>query len=283
MSRGLRRCAIIVLLLYIVAVASFPRTTAEVESRTEIKSGDLLYNRDEVAIIILRALFHQETLANTGTETFAMSPLSAASNGLNLAQASADTIVASQTGLSATLRFSWVPYDIGTKIGDSPGWAADVKPISLAGIPRDSMMIFPSMTMIKRIPYGTGNTFNYIIDANASLPVYPGNMMLVKNVTDDQGRITTILERPPRDYWAPTTSAEEIADKTIIQRIWANSHIVYKMDEAYVGETSFPTLIWPVKGENTLIPMIPDQVAIEGAMNMTRSGMHMRKIFWPVA
>ena len=67
-----------------------------------------------------------------------------------------------------------------------------------------------------------------------------------------------------------------------MQRMWANSHIIYKLDSAYVGETCFPDLIWPIRGTNSLIPMVPDDVAIRGALNVTRAGMHMRKIFWPV-
>lgn len=284
MSRGLKKYAAIVLLICIVAAASLPPATAEFEIRKEVKAGDLLFNDDITAIAILRLIFHQEKLANTDTETFAMSPLSTATdNGLTMAQASALSTAASHTGLITTLRYSWVPYDIGDKIGDSPYWAANVEPINFAGIPPNSMMIFPQMTMIKRMPNNMGNDFDHIIDANSSLPMYPGNMMLVKNVTDEHGRNTTAFERLPRDYWTPNASSQEIANKTILKRMWANAHIVYIMDKAYIGETCSPTLICPYKNISTFMPLVPDDVAINGALNMTRQGMHMRKIFWPVA
>ena len=78
-----------------VITASFPQALAEFESRKEIRAGDVLYNSDTSVIAILRALSHQETLARTDTETFAMSPLSPTTgNGLTLAQTSADTVVA---------------------------------------------------------------------------------------------------------------------------------------------------------------------------------------------
>jgi hypothetical protein len=265
-------------------VASLPQATAEFEYRAEIRAGDVLYNSETTVIAILRAISHQETLARTDTETFAMSPLpTAAGGGLALAQTSDDTMVASQTGFTATLRYAWVPYEIGDKIGDSPEWAANVAPIGLAGIPVDAMMIFPQMTMIKRMPVSTGNKKDYVIDANASAPMYPGNMMLVKNVTDDQGRDTIVLEPPYRDRWTPSTTPDEkIANKTIMQRMWANSHIIYKMDKAYAGETCSPTLIYPYKDITTLFSQVPDKTIINAALNMTHTGMHMRKIFWPV-
>ena len=201
---------------------------------------------------------------------------------MTLAQTSADTAVAIQTGFTATLRYAWIPYEIGDKIGDSPEWAANVAPIGFAGIPMDAMMIFPQMTMINRMPDSAGNKINYLIDANASAPMYPGNMMLVKNVTDEQGRNTTVLDRPPRDYWTPYTTHGPIDNKTIMQRMWANSHIIYKMDKAYAGETCFPTLICPYKEISSLFPQVPDEEIINGTLNMTHTGMHMRKIFWPV-
>ena len=180
------------------------------------------------------------------------------------------------------MRYAWVPYEIGDKIGDSPEWAANVAPIRFAGIPMDAMMIFPQMTMINRMPDSTGNKINYVIDANASAPMYPGNMMLVKNLRDEQGRNTTVLDRLPGNFWTPFATAEDIANKTILQRMWANSHIIYKMDKAYAGETCFPTLICPYKDIATLFPQVPDKDIINASLNMTHSGMHMRKIFWPV-
>jgi hypothetical protein len=269
--------------MLVVANASLPQAMAEFESRAEFKAGDTIYNSETTAIAILRAISHQETLARTDSETFAMSPLPGAGDGLALAQTSSDTMVATQTGFTATLRYAWVPYEIGDKIGDSPEWAANMAPISIAGIPVDSTLIFPQMTMIKRIPDSADDKSHYVIDANASIPMYPGNMLLAKNVTDDQGRGTTVFEWPLRDYWTPfTTPDEKIANKTIIQRMWANSHIIYKMDKAYVGETCFPALICPYNDITSLFPQVPDRDIIKSSLNMTHSGMHMRKIFWPI-
>lgn len=281
MSRGLKRLAVLVVLVLIVVNASLVQAIAEFESRGEIRTGNVIYNSETTAIAILRAISHRETLARTDTETFAMSPLSGTDGkGLTIAQTSADTMVATQTGFIATLRYSWVPYDIGDKIGDSPEWAANVKPINIAGIPADSMMIFPSMTMIRRMPVDEAGNSSYIIDANASLPMYPGNLMSVENASVEQG--TTAPGHTTGDFWTPYLPASEVANKTIIQRMWANAQIIYKLDDAYIGETCFPDHIWPVKSASIMIPMVPDDIVITGALNMTRDGMHMRKIFWPV-
>lgn len=283
MSRGLKGYAIVVLLLLIVIPAMLPQVMAEVETRKEIRAGNVLYNSDTSVIAILRALYHRETLANTDTEAFAVSPLSGAGNGLALAQTSSDTMVATQTGFTATLRYAWVPYEIGDKIGDSPEWAANLAPIGFAGIPVDTTIIFPQMTRLTRMSDSPGNKTDYAIDGNASVPMYPGNMMLVKNVTDNQGQNTVAFEWPPRNYWAPfTTPDEKLARQTIMQRMWANSHIIYKMDKAYVGETCFPEIICPYSEITTLFPQVPDREIIKSSLNMTHPGMHMRKIFWPV-
>lgn len=261
-----------------------PQATAVFEFRQELRAGNILYNNDVSGVLAIRALFHQETLANTDTEAFAMSPLLSTGNGLALAQTSDETVIAAQTGLDITARFAWIPYDVGHKIGDTPEWAASTQPINFAGIPIDSLMIFPSMTLIKRMPSSTVNNTNYIVDANASLPMYPGNIMLAKNITDEQGRNTTVLERPPRDYWTPYASDQEIANKTIMQRMWANSHIGLNLDRAYHGETCYPTLIYPVKASDiiTMMPLVPDSVSMGAALNLTHPGLHLRKAFWPV-
>jgi hypothetical protein len=281
--RGLKRYASLVVLIFVVVSASLPPVTAEFEARGEIRAGDVLYNSDTSIIAILRAISHQETLTRTGTGTFAMSPLSGTGDGLTMAQTSADTTAASQTGFTATLRYAWVPYEIGDKIGDSSEWAANVQPISVAGIPQGSKIMFPEMTMIKSMPDSTGNNTTYLTDANASAPMYPGNTILMNNAVDDRGRNTTVPGWPPRDYWTPfTTPDENVASKTIMQRMWANSHIIYKMDKAYIGETCFPALICPYGEITSLFPQVPDKDIITATLNLTHTGMHMRKIFWPV-
>jgi hypothetical protein len=77
-------------------------------------------------------------------------------------------------------------------------------------------------------------------------------------------------------------SPEEVANKTIMERMWRNVHINYNLDRAYVGETAYPQLIYPIKDTYTLMPFVPDQVSLDAALNMTQDGRHMRRIFWPV-
>jgi hypothetical protein len=93
----------------------------------------------------------------------------------------------------------------------------------------------------------------------------------------------TTLERPPRPYMTLFASPEEVANKTIMERMWRNVHINYQLDRAYVGATCFPDLVYPIKETYTLMPMVPDNVSISAALNMTQTGRHIRRIFWPVA
>jgi hypothetical protein len=281
--RGLKRHAVLVLLLGLVLAATLPAASAEFEFRKEVRAGNLLFNRDIIVVPIARALFHQETLATTDTEAFAMSPLpTTTGEGLSLAQTSSDTVAATQTGLFAvTLPFIWLPDYPSQMIGDSPTWAGNSQPISFAGLPQDTMMVFPQMTEITRIPISPGN-YDYDINIDNSIPVYPGNVMLSKNTTNARGQTVTTLERPPRPYMTLFASPGEVANKTIMERMWRNVHLNYQLDRAYVGETAYPQLIYPIQDTYTLMPFVPDEVSIDAALNMTQGGRHMRRIFWPV-
>jgi hypothetical protein len=282
--RGLKRYAMLGLLMYVVLVISFPQATAEFEFRRSIRAGDTLFNSETTILPLLRAIFHQQTLATTDAESFALSPLSStAGQGLTIGQTSADTMVATETGLFAvTLPFLWLPEYPGQMIGNSPDWAATTQPIRFAGLPLDTMMVFPQMDTIARIDNGPGNNYSYNIDSSNRAPIYPGNMMLVKNSTDKNGNNVTTLERPPRPYMTLIASPEEVANKTIMERMWRNVHINYQLDRAYVGETAFPQLIYPIKDTYTLMPFVPDKVSIDAALNNTQGGRHIRRIFWPV-
>ena len=284
MYRGLKRYAVIGLLMYVVLSVSIMPALAEFEFRKSVRIDDVLYNRDIIILPLARVIFHQDTLASTDTEAFAMSLLpTTTGEGLTLAQTISATVAATQTGLFAvTLPFLWLPEYPGQMIGDSPTWAGNGQPIRFAGLPLNTMMVFPQMTEITRIPISPGN-YDYDINADNSIPVFPGNMMLIKNTTDARGQNVTTLERPPRPYMTLFASPEEVANMTIMERMWRNVHLNYNLDRAYVGETAFPQLIYPIKDTYTLMPIVPDQVSISAALNMTQSGRHIRRIFWPVA
>jgi hypothetical protein len=282
--RGLKGYAVIGLLLYVLLSISLQPATAEFEFRKEVRVGDVLFNQDIIILPLARAIFHEQTLAATDTEAFAFSPLSATGDdGISIAQTSAETMVATDTGLFAvTLPFLWLPEYPGQMIGDSPEWAAASEPIRFAGMPVNTMMVFPSMTEITRPETDRAYVSSYIIDANNSVPIFPGNMMLVKNSTDKDGKNVTTLERPPRPYMTLFASPEEVAEKMIMERMWRNVHINYQLDRAYVGETCFPQLIYPIKETYTLMPFPPDPASLDAALNMTQGGRHIRRIFWTV-
>ena len=284
MFKGLKRYAVIGLLMYVVLSVSIMPVLAEFEFRKAVRIGDVLFNRDIIIVPIARAIFHQQTLATTDDEAFAMSPLpTETGEGLTLAQTSSDTVAATDTGLFAvTLPFIWLPDYPSQMIGDTPEWAGNTQPIRFAGLPENTMMVFPQMTEITRIPISPGN-YNYDINNDNSIPVFPGNVMLLKNTTNAEGQEVTTLERPTRPYMTLIASPEEVANKTIMERMWRNVHLNYQLDRAYVGETAYPQLIYPVKDTYSLMPFVPDPVSLSAALNMTQSGRHMRRIFWPVA
>ena len=86
--------------MYVVLAALLLQATAEFEFRKSIRAGDVLYNSETAILPLFRPIFHRDTLATTDAGAFAMSPLpTAAGNGLAIARTSADTIVATRTGL----------------------------------------------------------------------------------------------------------------------------------------------------------------------------------------
>jgi hypothetical protein len=262
-----------------------PVATAQVQIRRAVEAGDVLYNKEIIIFPLKRTLFHQDTLATTDTEALAISPISSGSStGFTLAQTSDETAVATSTGF-ITVNFPFIRIEDypGEPIGGGLNWAASAGPITFAGMAKDMTMTFPSMNKIIRTGSQAGDKIHYEIDANNSIPYYPGNMMLVKNVTNDKGENETVVERVPREYMTFVASPEEIANKTILERMWRNVHLNFQLDRAYVGETVYPTWIYPIKDTLTLMPFVPDSVSISDALNMTKPGKLFKRIFWPVA
>jgi hypothetical protein len=282
--RGLKRYAMIALVISIVLTASIPQSTAEFEFRKEIRAGDLLFNSETTIMPLIRSLFHQETVATTDTEAFAMSPLSStAGEGLTIAQTSADTAVATRTGVFvALLPFLRIDEYPGTTIGDGLNWVAKAEPITFAGLPKNTMMVFPGMDLIKRMDNAPGEDFSYVIDTTNSCPFLPGNVLDVKTVPNGRGGNETVFERKPKDYMTLIATPEQVANKTIMERMWRNVHLNYNLDRAYVGETCYPSLIDPLKNPFELTPMVPDNRSISDSLNMTQPGKHLLRVFWPV-
>jgi hypothetical protein len=284
--KGLKRHAIAALLLYLALLAAIPVATAEIEIRQGLRSDGLLYHNEIIILPLVRTLFHKETLAATDTEAFALTPLSPApGNGVALAQTSAETAVGTQTGFfDVNLPFMWLDDWPGQPIGDGLNWVANAEPITFAGIPQNTMMTFPSMIEIIRVPNGTGlGTDSSIIAFNNTIPYFPGNILDVRTAPDEQGINRTTFERFPRDYMTLFASPEEVANRTIMERMWRNVHINFNLDRAYHGETCYPALIYPIEEPYTLMPMVPDETSIRDSLKRTQPGTRLKRIFWTVA
>ncbi len=278
--------AIIVLAVYLVLLASIPIAGAEIEIRRGLRSGNMLYNDEVILAPFQYSIFHRDTAASTDTEAFAITRLSPdADNGITIAQSDASTVAATQTGFFNAILPNFRILDLpGPYIGQGTDWAGAVEPIRPAGLPMNTTMTFPDMTMIVHVDNATGNRTNAssIIDANNSRPLYPGNMMLVRNVTRENGRNETELVRVPRDYHKLIATPDYIANRTIMERMWRNVHLNYYMDQAYSGETCFPDLVCPVKNPFTVMYFLPMNRSIGDALILTRPGQHIKKLFWGV-
>jgi hypothetical protein len=291
-----------------------PAAETELEIRQELRAGDLLYNNEIILAPFEITIFHGQTLAATDTEAFAASPLTITGDGgFSIAQTSGSTVAATQTGFFDVVFPNFRIVDFPTApIGQGLSWVQNVQPIRIAGLPQNTM-IFPEMTEITQIDSRTGpdnytsdNSSNYprynssnntsysssnntsynpgyIINNNFSKPYYPGNMMIVKNVTDEKGKNETIVRPAPRDYMTIVATPEQVANKTIIERMWRNVHLNYFLDWSYSGETCCPDQIWPVKNPYAVMFQIQLSRSNSEALILTRPGQHIKRLFWPVA
>jgi hypothetical protein len=305
--RWLRRYAILALQVCLALSASLPVAESELEVRSELRAGDLLFNTETILAPFQISIFHGQTLAATDTEAFAISPLTVnGDSGFSLAQTSDRTMTATQTGFLDVHFPNFRIVDFPTApIGQGLAWVQDVQPIRIAGLPQNTAMIFPAMTEITRIDNRTGlenytsnnsssnpryNSSNntsydpgYIINNNFSKPYYPGNMMVVRNVTNDKGENETVIRPATRDYMTIVATPQQVANKTIIERMWRNVHLNYFLDWSYSGETCCPDQIWPVKNPYAVTFHIPLDRSNRDALILTRPGQHIKRLFWPVA
>lgn len=263
-----------------------PVAETELEIRQELRAGDLLYNREIILAPFQLSIFHGQTLAATDTEAFATSPLSATGDGgFSMAQTSDQTVAATQTGFFNVVFPNFRIVDFPSPpIGQGLAWVQKVQPMRLAGLPQNTAMIFPAMTEITRIDNGTGtgNNASYIINNNFCQPYYPGNMMVVKNVTNEKGENQTAIDRAPRDYMTLIATPEQVANKTIMERMWRDVHLNYNLDLAYSGETCYPDHIFPVKNPYAVTFQIPLNRSNSDALILTQPGKHVKRLFWPV-
>ncbi len=311
MLKRVRRYAIAVLIVYAIIIAMITPSAAQFELRQELRSGDLLANQETIIVPFQITLFHTQDATCTDAESFGLSPLpTAGGNGFSLAQTSARTATAAETGFFSVQQAPYVlPFDQvpGIVVGDTPSWVARMGPIRFAGLPAGTGMIFPDMTMVTRqinmttpptnqtatgnlTPGRANNTtdasqaikYDYIVDANNSKPFLPGNVMLVRTVKNARGVNETIIDRVPKKYLQLYATPEEIARRTIMERMWRNVHLNFHMDKAYSGETCYPDLIFPVKDPFALMSYYPTPLTVVDALQVTRPGTHIKKVMWPV-
>lgn len=320
MSRRLRGYALALLLGFLLIPALLPAVRAELEVREEVRSGDVLFNNEIIADPFNQTLFHTQDAAMTETEAFSLAPATADS-GLSLAQTASVAATGTETGYFNIFPIPYVlPYDLvpGYPIGDTPAWVSHVGPIRVAGLPANTGIIFPDMTMVRKkvgqgVPVadqanvsspaqnktataGSGNTSagnrtaspslpagsDLVVDANYSRPYLPGNLMKVSTVKNEAGQNETAIDRVPRAYQQIYATPEQLANKTIIDRMWRDVHLNFNLDRAYSGETCNPDVICPLRNPLTLMPWYPTTLTVADALKMTQPGSHLKKIMWPV-
>ena len=97
-----------------------------------------------------------------------------------------------------------------------------------------------------------------------------------------KGENQTVIDRAPRDYMTLIATPEQVANKTIMERMWRDVHLNYNLDLAYSGETCYPDHIFPVKNPYAVTFQIPLNRSNSDALILTQPGKHVKRLFWPV-
>lgn len=296
-ERSVERVILAIVICILISAIS-PTANAEIEIRKELRSGDLLYNDEFIFTPFAATLVHSQSMAVSDSDAFALSFPSPGAESLTMAQTSDESLTASRTGFMTTV----LPIvDITTYPGDPIGTGKfAIRPeasMRLAGLPYGTGIVFPAMTKISRNSSwiadardnirGINNSSGsyppaYDIDVNSSIPYYPGNIMIPGNNTTATGKNETVLKPLPKSYMKLMFTPGEVANKTVMERMWRNVHLNFALDQAYVGETCNPEWIWPKKEIYKLMLWVPQDKVISGALNITRPGTQLEHIFWPL-
>ena len=228
-------------------------------------------------------LVHQQTLASTDTEAFALDfPTPAQAGALtfaepDLAQTSAETVTGTQTGFFTA---NWCYFNLGSLPGiyhlspDVSTWHPMKSPD-----PVGSGLMWPYMTPMAATPAGVGG-IQFKPYLNETPAVNAGGSLLSTNAT--AGLLNTsknaTVPKPNRDYKNMTKG--DIANASGLERMYRNANLKNTLPQAYKGNTAYPTMIDPY--QDPLTPIKPSDYpkVIHDSLEMLNPGQELYTLFW---
>ena len=281
-------CIAVLIASLLLLSALLPGAASGGEARPEFCIGNVVYGNDASVNGMSQILAHQQTLASTDDESFALSFLDG-SGALSpaIAQTSSDTVAATTTGFFAA-NFLFNPV---TNMGAPPVGVGQIdvpSPVTTAKFSGPSLL-YPEMVVQGNL-LGKGELKDM---ARAGFS-FPPAQAVVANATvwqlgkmeSDQGAVgfraidkglPVILSAHHFDF---VSSPAQINNTSIVERLWRNSHQGNLMDYLYEGDAAYPQQIMPIKKPLLLVSCGDMSNAVKQGLAMTRPGSLLRRSLW---
>ncbi|CAJ38080.1 hypothetical protein [Methanocella arvoryzae] len=282
--RPVSPAAALLIVLCMVLTSVSMDASASNERKYELRTGNIVMGLDEINSGMFQELFHSQSLSTADTETLGIS--FPENNGVAITQTSDESILATSTGYFAAnmpfypcLNYGAPPVGIGVSVAAYP-----VTTAKFSG----NTLFFPEMV-------NQGNLFNNseLRDMNQTritLPPFAATSATseLRGLYSMQGinnsgfnarasDMPVVLSSQTLDFDA---TPAHINNTTIIERLWRNSHLGAILDNAYEGDTAYPTWIMPYRNPYSLMEMHSPSTIMKFAFQETMPGTRLFRSFW---
>lgn len=274
---------VLILALVVFSIAMPLYATAANEERIELRMGNIVFGGDIIENDMFQSVFHQQTLSTTDTESLG---ITGNEDGIDISQASDQSVAATSTGyFEANLPFYPCLNHGAPMVGIGESVAA--YPVTRAKFTGNTLF-FPEMV-------NQGNMLNntQLIERNmmrTTLPAYSATSATgtLQGLYASQGINNSGFNA--RNAGQPVILSSQTIDfdacppvinnTTIIERLWRNSHLGALLDNAYEGDTAFPSYLMPYKSPYILMEMHNPMTIVNYAMQETRPGAKLIRSMW---
>ena len=287
------RKLLIAMLIIAILIGSAIQVSAWGASNIKFVIGDVVYGNQAGVWKTNQNLFHQQTLAATDTEAFAISfPGATARNGLaamtlagpTIAQTSDAAIISTDTGF---FQANWCFNDFTNNGGFTVGAIGGIAP-PISGPMLGSGMIWPYMSTPGPAVGPTTMRFKPYMDSSSGLgnvSISPGSGM-INNTTANKSSpgtaganntTTAGASKKPLNY--KTATKEQIQDASGMEKLYRNAKVKSPLPQSYKGTIDRPTWINP---NSTVIKMTNQSKAVTDSMKMTQPNTKLHTLQWQV-
>lgn len=276
----------------IIAILIFSTIQVSAWGASNIKLviGDIIYGNQAGVWKTNQKLFHQQTLAASDTEAFAISfPGATARNGIGamtlggptIAQTSDAAILSTDTGF---FQANWCFNEFTNNGGYTVGAIGGLTP-AISRPMLGSGMIWPYMNTPAAMAGPTTMSFKPYMNPSSDF----GNVMISPNSsminntpanTSSSGaagtnNTTAGKSKTPLNY--KTATKEQIDNASGMEKLWRNAKVKSPLPQSYKGTIDRPTWINP---NSSVIKMTNQSKAVSDSMKMTQPDTKLHTLHW---